>query len=136
MRRSEAKYQAKTGIKYQTARGLLYQAENEEEEAKYQAKTGIGTDYQAKAEARDQEEARYQTHQADNETPTGTIVKEYQAKKVAPVTRLELTYKHLPELHNIKKYQAKMAPTPGWSSLTSTCRSCTTSRSTATTARR
>ena len=33
--------------------------------------------------------------------PLPEIVKKYQAKMAPPVTRLEFTYKHLPELHDI-----------------------------------
>ena len=43
----------------------------------------------------------YQSHQPDDKNPTGTIVKKYQAKMAPPVTRLEYTYKHLPELYTI-----------------------------------
>ena len=61
-------------------------------EAKYQAKTGIGTNgrqenkeieakYQAKAEAKDQDVAKDQSHRADNKTHTGTLVKNLAEEK-------------------------------------------------------
>ena len=64
-----------------------YQAKNEESEAKNQAKTNLGR-------AENETEAKHQA-----KTGRGT---NYQAKRAAPVTRLEFTYKHLPELHDIK----------------------------------
>ena len=63
-----------------------------ETEAKYQAKTGIGTNGRqedketeakdpAKAEAKVQDEAKYQSHQAVNKTHTSTLDKNLAEKK-------------------------------------------------------
>ena len=62
-------------------RSLRYQAENEENKAKYQAKTGIRTNYQAKAKAKDQDEAKYQLHQPDSKNPTGMLDRNLAEKK-------------------------------------------------------
>ena len=81
------RYQSKPEAKHQADGnrndGPLYQAKDQDK-AKYQVKTNIGTDF---GQAGEETESKYQSHQADDKTPTGMLAKNLAEKDAKTHTR-------------------------------------------------